>query len=93
MDADKILLDFQCYSENTHDSIGCGIYVSSIAAPADEIIREDIMTSLEESFWELLFEFEDSAQEAFDNGVISGTGFNRTVQGFWPFSLFLHGRR
>lgn len=85
MDEEKTLLNIQCYSENTHDFIGCGFYVSSKEPLLNKIAKKDIVVLLEESFWELLCDFEGSAQKAFDNGVISGTDFDELFKVFGHF--------
>ena len=85
MDEEKTLLDIECYSENTHDSIGCGVFVSNLHPSAEDFEIEDIIESLEESFWELLCDFESSAQQAFDDGKISGTEFDDLFKVFGHF--------
>ena len=54
MDDERALLKIQCYSENTHDYIGCGIYVSTQNPLPNEIVKKGVFDLLEESFWELL---------------------------------------
>lgn len=85
MDDERALLEIQCYSEKTHDFIECGIYVSPKNPLPNEIVNKDISASLEESFWELLCDFEASAQEAFNNGLIMGTDFNDLFKVFGHF--------
>lgn len=72
MDAEKKLLDIECYSEKTHDHIGCGILVPNLHPSVNDIDPDEIMEALEESFLELLCEFESSFQRAFDDGKKSG---------------------
>ncbi len=46
-------IDIRCYSENTHDFVGCGVYVSSEHPLPAEINIKSIEEGLEECFWEL----------------------------------------
>ena len=85
MDEGKFLLDIDCYSENTHNFIGCGVYVQSMPPSPNEIDVGDITLALEESFWELLCDFEESAQQAFDKGIITGTDQNDLFKVFGNF--------
>ncbi len=93
MNIDEVMIEILCYSEETGDSIGCGVFVSSKDPSPDEIDVEDIMVILDESFWELLSEFECSAQTAFDDGVISGTDYDELfkVFGHFHFSCSVDG--
>ncbi len=70
MDEESIHLDISCYSENTNDCIGCGEDLPAKHFALDELDKSDYELLLEESFWELLGTFEESAQKAFDNGTI-----------------------
>lgn len=85
MDEGKFLLDIDCYSENTQNFIGCGVYVQSMPPSPNEIDAGDITLALEESFWELLCDFEESAQQAFDKGIISETDQNELFKVFGNF--------
>jgi hypothetical protein len=85
MDEGKFLLDIDCYSENTHDFIGCGVFVQSMQPAPEEIDVGDITLALEESFWECLSDFEKSAQQAFDKGIITGTDQNELFIVFGNF--------
>ncbi len=87
MDEERTLIDIWCESENTQDCIGCRI---EVPPTANEIVinndkLEDILLTLEESFFELIDEFESSAQKAFDNGEISGTDRDELFKVFGHF--------
>ncbi len=82
---EKITVELTCYSEKTGDSIGCGVTVDSTHPSANEIVFDDFEDSLEESFWELLCDFENSAQHAFNKGEITGTSRDELVKVFGHF--------
>jgi hypothetical protein len=81
----KFLLDINCYSENTHDLIGCEVYVQSMQPAHEEIDVGEITLALEESFWECLCDFEKTAQQAFDKGIITRTDQNELFKVFGNF--------
>ena len=85
MDDEITEVNIKCVSEKTRDAIGCGIYFDSAQSSTNEIDIQDVFDSLEECFWELLFEFERLAQDAFDNGEISGTDQNELFKVFGHF--------
>ena len=92
MDENSTEIEIVCFSEKTNDSIGCGIMVPSIDPAATDItitINDPAVfeASLEESFWELIGGFEDSAQKAFDKGEISGTNQDELFKVFGHFSF------
>ena len=78
-------LHVECYSEITHDSIGCGVLVPNQHPSTSDIDIYEIIELLGESFWELLDSFESSAQQAFDNGEISGTQLDDLFKVFGHF--------
>ena len=91
MDEEKTLVSIMLYSKKTNDFVECGVDVPSKDPSADEIAMtikeriEMVLDSLEECFWEVLSEFENSAQVAFDNGVISGTDREELFKVFGHF--------
>ncbi len=99
MDEEFILIHIRCYSEQTSDFIGSGVYVTSSQPSAEEIIAaikeqmDSVMTSFEECFWELLCEFESSVRQAFDKCEITGTDRNELfkVFGHFHFSYIVDG--
>ncbi len=84
MDEGMIYLSVECYSEKTRDFIGCGLYVHPEDFSHDNL---DIVAGLDESFWELLCAFESSAQQAFDEGIITGTAQNELFKVFGHFQF------
>lgn len=85
MDEKKNILDIECYCENTHDSIGCGLFISNQFPSSKDIDINDIIDLLDESFWELLCDFESSARQAFDNGKILGSELDDLFKVFGHF--------
>ncbi len=88
MNEERSCICIECYSEKTHDFIGCGVVAQQFSDNEfviGDIEKSDIEESLEESFWELLSSFESSAQESFDNGEIAGTDFDELFKVFGHF--------
>ena len=85
MDEENHYLIIKCYSEKTCDFIGCGAYVHSMYPSPTDYSIVGITEALEESFWELLCDFEGSAQKAFDEGIITGTDRNELFKVFGHF--------
>ena len=73
----------KCYSEKTGDFVGCGLELEENWTK-DEIDIDELFIGMEESFWELLCEFEGSAQNAIDSGKITDVDENSL------FDLFGH---